>query len=259
MTVPKTASGGRRRLSVLLVATVMTVGLTGSWTLVTAVDRQERRHSAEAMDQRQQIIESAVDAEIRRYTETATDVASAIGAQSDLSAMDFVALTSNLSQERLPGITGVSLVVSATDSQIPQVQRQWRARGNPRLTLAAAGTGTEHLFVVLDHPFDGTPAQIGRDVNQSGEPAQALWAARTRKEVMASPTYVVPQDTALSPNQQQLSFVLAAPIYGGLGTPDVGELRGWLLMSLRGKDFITPTMPGAHGSSSWNRRRGSRP
>jgi diguanylate cyclase (GGDEF)-like protein len=235
----------RWRLSALLVTGVLAVGWAGTAVLATAVDHQHRDHAAEVMDQRVQVVESAVSAEVRRYTETTTDLAAAIGAQSDLGASDFRTLTSTLNRDRLPGISGASLVVAATDGQVPQLQRRWRARGNHGLVLDPNAVRGEHLFGVLSHPLDGTPPLTGRDVTTAAEPTQALLAARRLNEVRASPTYVLLKDRALPATQQQLSFVLAAPIRGGAGTPDAGRFRGWLVMGLRGSDFINQTMQGA--------------
>lgn len=232
----------RRHLSAALVVSVMAVGVLGSGALAFAVDAQQQRHASDVMDQRSQVIESAVRAEVRRYVETTSDLAAAIGAQSDLSASDFTALTANLNRQRLPGISGVSLVVPATDAETPLVQRVWRARGNRQLDLVPAGTGDEHLFSVLNHPLDGSAPQTGRDLSQAVEPTQAMAASRTRGDVTASVTYVLLKDRGLPRAQQQQSFVLARPIFGGVGTAHEGNFLGWLLVGMRGRDFISETL-----------------
>jgi diguanylate cyclase (GGDEF)-like protein len=235
----------RWRLSAVLVTAVMAVGLMGSWALVAAVKRQQQVQAQAVMDQRVQGTHSAVEAEVRRYVETTSDLAAAISAQSDLSASDFTALTSNLDRSRLPGIGGVSLVVPATDGQIPRLQRLWRARGAEQLTLAPAGTAEEHLFSVLDQSLDGTAPQTGRDLSVAVEPTQAMAASRSRDQVTASLTYVPLSDRGLPTEQQQQSFVLTTPVIGGLGTAIEGEFQGWLLMEVRGRDFISQTMESA--------------
>jgi diguanylate cyclase (GGDEF)-like protein len=233
----------RWRLSALLVTSVMAVGLVGSWALAVAVDRQRHVHAAAVMDQRVQVIENAVEGEVRRYVDTNTDLAEAIGAQSDLSASDFTALASSLNdRSRLPGASAVSLVVPATDGEIPRLQRFWRARGASQLSLDPVGAAEEHLLLVLNHPLDGTAPRTGRDFSVAVEPTQAMAASRTRGQVTASRTYVLLRDRALPIEQQQQSFVLVTQVLGGLGTPDEGEFRGWLLMGIRGRDFISETM-----------------
>ena len=231
-----------RRLSALLVTGVMALGLLGSWVMFTAMKSQEQTHASSAMDQRARVVENAVRAEVRRYMETGADLAAALGAQRHLSATNFAGVTSNLDHYRLPGISGTSLVVPATTSEIPQVEREWRARGNHELTLAPIETDYEHLFVVLNHPLDGTPVETGRDLSQALEPTEAMETARSYGQVTASATYVLLKDRDLPESQQQQSFVLVAPIVGGIGTPGEGVFRGWLLKGMRGGDFIEETM-----------------
>jgi len=238
-----------RRLSALLVVGVIMFGLLGSWGLSAAVEDQEQANASAAMDQRVRVIESAVAAEVRRYVETSTDLAAAIGAQRELSAVEFTALSLNLSRGRLPGTSGTSLVVPAADRDVPALQREWRARGSRDLVLDPFGTGGEHLFVVLNHPLDGSPAQTGRDLSQALEPTQALVAARSRGQVTASATYVLLRDRVLPKSEQQLSFVLAAPIVGAVGTTHQDEFLGWLVMGMRGRDFIDTTMAQASQDS----------
>jgi diguanylate cyclase (GGDEF)-like protein len=232
----------RWRLSALLVTLVMAVGLLGSWALVVAVNSQQQVQAFAVMDQRVQVIDSAVAAEVRRYVDTTADLAAAIGAQSDLSASDFTALTSNLNRSRLPGNSGVSLVVPATDGQIPRLQRLWAERGAQQLRLTPAGTADEHLFSVLNRPLDGTAPRTGRDFSVAVEPTQAMTASRVSGQVTASLTYVLLKDRGLPTEQQQQSFVLTTPIIGGLGTTHEGKFQGWLLMEMRGQDFISQTM-----------------
>ncbi len=237
-------SGARWRVSVLLVAGVLAIGLASTGALVLAVESQERAHLADVMDQRAHVVESAVNAEVQRYTEAATSLAAAVGAQSDLSADDFLALTRTLSTARLPGVSEVALVVPATDRQTPRLQRYWRAHGSDMLRLKPANTGGEHLFVVLSVELDALPPSEGRDLRTAAEPTQALIAARTG-QVTASATYVLLKDRQLPVDEKQLSFVIAAPIYAGIGTPDRGMFRGWLVLGMRATDFLGATLQAA--------------
>ena len=232
----------RWRISALLVVAVMAGGLACSWALVLGADKVQRDHASLAMTQRADLVGTAVEAEVRRYVETTGDLTAAIGAQSHLSASDFAALTATLDRSRLPGISGVSLVVPATDGEVPTLQRVWRARGNRELRLVPTGTVREHLFSVLTRTLDGTPPQTGRDLSQAVEPTQAMAASRTRDAVTASLTYVLLKDRDLPVAQQQQSFVLTAPVFGGQGTPREGRFLGWLLMGMRGRDFISETL-----------------
>lgn len=226
----------------LLVTLVMAVGLIASGALVVAVEEQQADQASEVMDQRVQVIENAVTAEVRRYVETITDLAAAVGAQSDLTASDFVAITATLDKTRLPGVSGVGLVVPGTDRQIPRLQRVWRERGNPQLTLVPLERGGEHLFVVMSQSLDGTQSQTGRDIDAAVAPTQAMRLSRNREQVTASAIYVLLRDRNLPTSQQQQSFVFAAPIFAGVGTAHQGRFEGWLLMGMRGRDFIDETM-----------------
>jgi diguanylate cyclase (GGDEF)-like protein len=233
---------GGQRLSAVLVTGVLTFGLLGSWALFMAAKAQEEAHATSAMDQRVRVIESAVTAEVRRYVETSSDLAAALGAQSDLTASDFTAVSSNLNRYRLPGVSGTSLVVPATTREIPGLQDEWRARGNPGLVLAPVEAKFEHLFLVLNEPLDGSEPQTGRDLSQAPEPTQAMTTARAFGQVTASSTYVLLRDRELPQSEQQQSFILAAPIVGAVGTTHQGIFQGWLVMGMRGGDFISETL-----------------
>lgn len=221
---------------------VLAAGLAGSWALVGVVNGQQHVHAHGELDHRAQVIESAVAAEVRRYVDTTADLATSIGAQSVLSASDFTALTSNLDRSRLPGISSVSFVVPATDAEIPRLQRIWRERGSRALKLRSAGTADEHLFSVLNQPLDGSAPHIGRDFSVAVEPTQAMAASLALDRVTASLTFVAAEDEGLGIPQPRKSFFLTAPVIAGFGTPHEGRLRGWLLMEIRGGDFVKKPM-----------------
>jgi diguanylate cyclase (GGDEF)-like protein len=224
------------------VGSVLVVGLSGSWALVGAVEGEQDQHRSEVMDQRVQVIENAVAAEIGRYLDAATDLAAGVGAQTTLTGSDFNALTATLTPQRLPGVSGAALVVPATDRELGRVQRQWRALGNGRLRLDPAKSTSEHLFIVMSRPMDGAATRKGKDLGGDAAPTQALRTGRSDGQVTASATYVLPGDRLLPAAEQQLSFILAAPIYAGVGTPDAALFRGWFVMSMRGEDFLAETL-----------------
>jgi len=234
----------RWRVSALLVAGVLAVGLTLTHVLVSAVESQERDHLADVMDQRLEVVESALSAEVQRYVETAASLGVAVGAQSDLSADDFVALTAPLATARLPGVSGAAFVIPANDRQIPRQQSYWRAHGSDGLRLAPASTDGAHLFVVLSVSFDGLATPGGGDLRSAAEPTEALLAARSG-QVTASSTYVWLKDRQLPVDERQLSFVIAAPVYAGIGTPDRGLFRGWLVLGIGAADFLDGTLRAA--------------
>ena len=232
----------RRWRAVAWVTVVVVVGLAGSLTVMTAVERAQQRHAAALMTQHADEVARAVDGEAERYRDTLSDVAAAVGAQSDFTAGDFTEITSRLTRQRLPGATGVAFAVPAPAGRVSAVQALWRARGASGLTLTPAGPAREHKFLIFSHPLDGTPATPGRDLSEAPQPAYALDVARASRQVTASETYVLLKDRTLPGTEQQKSFVLAMPVYGGMGTPDAGLFRGWTVMGMRGGDFMDETL-----------------
>lgn len=228
----------RRWTGVALVIAICVAGLIGSWAASTAVEGAQRRQAGQLMDQRADEVSRAVTAEADRYRDTLSDVAAAASAQSDFSKAGFLQITSKLSRLRLPGAAGVAFVVSTGDIDVTAVQAYWRARGAHGLTLASAGPGQEHMFLVFNRALDGGVTTAGRDLSLAPEPSDALRMSRATGKVTASLTYVLFKDRALPADRQQMSFMLAAPITASLGTPDFGQFRGWIVLSMRGGDFV---------------------
>jgi diguanylate cyclase (GGDEF)-like protein len=232
----------RRCAGVALVCAVLLAGLSGSWAATAGLERVQHNHAARLMDQYADDISRAVVAETNRYRHALADLAAAVGAQSDLTADDFAQITSKLNRRRLPGASSASFVVPSTDAQVPEVQAYWRDQGATGLRLSPVGTGSEHMFVIFSRPLDGVAAVFGRDVNRAAEPAEALRISRNSGQVTASRTYVLLKDRNLPAGQQQLSFMLAAPVYRGAGPSDPRRFRGWVFMGMRGGDFIAETL-----------------
>lgn len=228
----------RRWTGIALVAVVCAVGLAGSWATTTAVQRAQQRHAGQLMDQHADEVSRAITDEADRYRDTLSDVAASAGAQSDFTAADFTEITSKLSRQRLPGAASVAFAVSANHDQISAVQAAWRAQGASGLTLAAYGTANEHMFTIFTRSLDSTHTAPGRDLSRTPEPADAFRVSRSTGQVTASHTYTLLRDRALPSSQQQMSFLFAAPVYGGLGTPAAGRFQGWMVMNMRGGDFI---------------------
>jgi CHASE1-domain containing sensor protein len=229
---------GRRWISVALVIVVLLSGGAASFVLMASVDRTQQRFAGRLMDQNADSIGVAVDDEADRYDETLTDLAASVGAQSNFTSDDFNSVTSRLNRQRLPGVSGVAFVVPATRDEIPVVQAGWRDRGATGLRLVPVGGRFEHMFVVFSRTLDNTVPVPGRDLSQAAEPLEALHLARSSGRVAASRTYVLLKDRELPAVERQLSFMLTAPVYGSVGTPDEGRFRGWMLMGMRGGDFI---------------------
>jgi signal transduction histidine kinase len=221
-----------------VLAVVVMLGAGGTALAALALRHAGQDHARRAMNQQTLIVSQVVSAEIRRYSSSLTDLAAAIGAQADLEASEFAAITAPVDRERLPGATGVALVVPATTRGIPRVQAYWRARGANGLTLTPA-PGDEHMFVVLKRTIDGSAEGIGLDLAASRAAVDAIRAARETRRVATSRTYHLLRDAGLPPGEQQPSFVLAAPVYATSSqATDNGRFRGWVMMGLHGGDFL---------------------
>jgi signal transduction histidine kinase len=216
---------------------LLVVGLAVSVLMAGVLADTQRRQADERMDRHLEAARATVTAEAYRRVETLGHLAASVGVQEDLTAQDFEALTFRLAFRGMPGITDVGYVVSVPDSQVQAVQRAWRRKGSANLSLRPVGTA-EHRFVVLDRSLDTVSPALGSDLMAAAEPTEALDAARAGGQVTASRAYVLLRDRMLPADRQQTSFVLAAPVYGAGDAPDAGLLRGWLVMGVRGGDFI---------------------
>jgi diguanylate cyclase (GGDEF)-like protein len=233
------------------VAGICAVGLAGSCVATVAVQRVQRVHAGQLMDQHADEVRRTMMAEADRYRDTLNDASAGLGAQSRLTATDFAGITSKVNRERLPGATGIAFAISAGDSQVAAAQAHWREQGAPELVLQSVGTGIDHLFTVFSHPLDGALPTTGRDLSQSPEPADALRISRASGQLTASHPYVLLKDRNMPAAAQQMSFVFSVPVFGGAGTPDPGRFRGWIVMGMRGGDFVEETLRSqSHGAVS---------
>jgi signal transduction histidine kinase len=230
------ARGRRSRIVVLVVA----LGMIGTVLAVGALRRAAEDRFDQALEQRTTMVARTLTAEMRRYTTSLLDLAAAVGAQGQLSRPEFEAITAATDRQRLPGATGVALVVPATGAEVPRVQADWRRAGSPDLRLQPApGHASEHLFVVLSRTIDGSGSPAGQDLAAAPEAAAALSQAREGHQVAISASYRLLQDAAVPQEAQQLGFALAAPVYStSPSASDAGQFRGWMVMALRGGDFL---------------------
>ncbi|AGZ41716.1 histidine kinase [Actinoplanes friuliensis DSM 7358] len=219
---------------------MIALGLAGTALAAFALRRTDADRLSRALDQQTAIVAQTLAGEMRRYTTSLLDLAAAVGSQSRLETAEFAAITAATDRQRLPGASGVSLVVPATTGQIGGVERAWRTAGSPGLRLRAApGIRDGHLFVVQSRPIDGTAEAVGQDLAASTPAATALAKARDSHQVAISPTYRLLEDGDVPSARRQWSFVLAAPVYStSPAAPDAGQFRGWMVMGLRGADFL---------------------
>ncbi|GAA3382200.1 ATP-binding protein [Cryptosporangium minutisporangium] len=224
----------------LLAATVAVLGVVLSVLIAEGLRDVEQHGVDRAMDRQNAIARTAVAAEIRRYTDTARQVAASLGALENLDATRFFAIAATLPRENLPGATGLSVVVPATTAQIPAVQQSWRSRGQPTLTLTAVPDAPKHYFQVLNRRLDGTEPQVGRDFAAAPEPIAAMEAARLSGDLAVSDAYVLLRDRNLPTVRRQLSVALVAPIYRS--TTAARRFVGWVHLGVHGHDFLSMTL-----------------
>jgi signal transduction histidine kinase len=233
---PGTRAPGRFR-SVLVLILVVILGAGGTTAAAVALRRAGEDRAARALSQQAMIITQIVTGEVSRSIAALTGLAAAVGAQARLGSAEFTAVVAAAGRDRLPGASGVALVVPATRAQIPALRQSWRARGNPGLILRPDATAGGHLFVVLESSLDGGAPTLGRDLAGAGPAAAAMSLARQSRRPAMSGTYRLLDDQSLPVGEQQLSFTLTAPVFS-TAPADTGRFRGWLTLGLRGSDFL---------------------
>ena len=241
-------AGRRGWVGMLLVVLVLLMGGAVTGVAYGAVDQGEDRFAGQVMDRYTDDVTTAITDRITAYGEILTDLAFAVGAQTDLTRSGFDRYTAGLSTARMPGTSGVAFVVPTTDSDVAVVQQRWRARGEPRLTFTPVTGRPGHEFVVFERAFDGVDMR-GTDLESSPQAVEVVAAARQRGSVTVSAPYQLLRDRALPAAQRQTSFALAAPVITGLGSDAPDVFVGWVVMGLRGQDLLSHTMlQRAHGA-----------
>ncbi|MFC5004236.1 ATP-binding protein [Dactylosporangium cerinum] len=226
-------------VGILAILLVLALGLAASWNAAGSLRHNQQARANAVMDRDTSLAEAAVRTEIHRYLDALRTVAAAVGAHETLTFDDFATTTAPLRDAGLPGATSLVFVVPAEDSQLDDVERFWRDRGVTNLDLTAKGSGREHLFVIFSRPLDGAPSTVaGTDLSQSAEPTAALNEARRAGGPTVSDTYVLLRDRALLVARQQLSFAIAAPVYGNPTASGSKTFKGWVVFGLRGQNFV---------------------
>ncbi|GIJ43940.1 hypothetical protein Val02_08260 [Virgisporangium aliadipatigenens] len=211
-------------------------GVAASGAVGAVLRDSQERTTDTAMIRRTAEIQAAVASEVRRYEDTLTTLATATGALERLDTTRFADVTAAMDDLRLAGAISALFVVADTTATMPDVQREWRQRGATGLVLDGGGAGPEHLHVVLERLIDPTVTLSVRGFDFSRYPpvAAALTEARGTGTPAASETFLLPDDPLRPNGPAQRAFVLAAPVRG----PPEGAFLGWILMGVRGEDFI---------------------
>ncbi len=225
-----------------MVAAVLVTGGAVTAAAYDVVERGEDRYAGQVMDRYAADLSAAVSDRTSRYSETVGDLAAAVGAQSDLRAADFARMTATLDTARLPGAAGVSFVVPATAEQVAGLQRYWRDHGASGLTLQPAKGAVTHDFVVFEHTFDSVNDVAGIDLTQRPQVTEALRTARASGRPAISPAFRLIRDRGLDPGARQTSVAFAAPVFAGLGSAAPDRFQGWIVLPVRGQDFLAQTL-----------------
>ncbi|SHM51780.1 sensor histidine kinase [Cryptosporangium aurantiacum] len=224
-------AGGERTRGTLLAATVAVLGVALSVLLAEGLRDVERHGVDRAMDRQSTLARTAVAAEIRRYTDTARQLAASLGALETLDESRFAAVVPDAT---LAGAAGLSVVVPATTAQVSAVQRAWRA------DLTAVPDAPKHYFAVLDRRWGGTTPQVGLDLAAAPEAVAALEAARVSGDLVVTDAHVLLPDRNLPAARRQTSVALVAPIYRS--TTATRRFVGWVHLALHGRDFLETTL-----------------
>ena len=225
----------------MAVLVALTVGGVGVAVGVALADNQ-REAAQQQMQRRATLVSETVTNETRRYLDVVTILAANIGSYQNLSNAKFQQDTAPFAAMGLPGATAVTYLVPVEHRDVPAVQRTWRARGATDLTLQPVGAGP-HIFSVMMRSLDGvTTPRYGIDATQAAVPRETLEKARRTGRVTVSDPYQLLIDRSTPPAQRQMSFAIAAPVYALPDAHGKRAFRGWALLSLRGRDFISATL-----------------
>ena len=216
--------------SLVLGLTVLSCG----WSWAAVVSQDASALATRTLDTRAAAVEDAAEAEIARYTDALGLVAAALGSVGRVDAAAFDTASAPLGAMDLAGATSLAfLAPPVPDDALAAFRASWRARGSTGLELDPATARTTHVFAVLTRPLDGSDQRrTGVDVTGAPAPYAALRTARRSGEVAISDAYQLIIDQELPESERQTSFSVVAPVVRQ------DRLVGWVLMGLRGRDFL---------------------
>ncbi|WP_189116002.1 ATP-binding protein [Pilimelia terevasa] len=222
------------------------VGACAALGVGALLEHLRTQSAAQTMDRQTALAQQAVRAETTRYVDAVRDVAAGVGAQADLNDDDFQDITAPLADQHLSGASAVVLIVPVRPAERGRVQAFWRARGADGLVLRPGAPEPDvHYYSILERNLDGGGRRgTGTDVRQAAEPSAALAEAQRSDGPVVSDTYLLLRDRSRPRDQQQHSFVIVAPVYSPAAAVRGGvrPFRGWIVMGLRGQDFIAHTL-----------------
>jgi PAS domain S-box-containing protein len=235
----------RRRGWVLTITGLITVvGIGVSLMMGGLLAREQRAVGEREFARRSELVGAAVSAQTGRYIDALRTVAAATGAFTSLTAVKYAQVTESLRDMHLAGAASVVFLVPVTTAQIPAVQATWRARGATDLVLKPDGDKRDHIFSIYATSLSPGQAATGggTDATRAMAPTVAMRQAQASGRITVSDTYELIMDQALPAAQRQLSFVVTVPVYAPADPQGHRAFRGWVLMGVRGKDFMGATL-----------------
>ena len=237
-------AGGRRGWVLALTALTIVAGIGASVVMGALLARAQRAAGEQDFVRRSDLASAAVSAQSGRYIDSLRTVAAATGAFETLTAAKFTQVTESLREMHLAGAASVVFLVPVTTAQIPAAQASWRVHGDDGLVLNPVGNQREHIFSIYSVPLSATgrASRGGTDATQAVAPTLAMRQARASGQVTVSDAYQLVIDQDVPAGERQLSFVLTVPVYEPPDAQGHRLFRGWVLMAIRGQDFMGATL-----------------
>jgi signal transduction histidine kinase len=205
-----------RPSSALLTAGFVVFGVLVCVIVALILHGSEKITAERVMDRRVVSAREAVTTEAQRYADVVLGAAAGLGAQTDLTYDDFLAVTDPLDRMRLRGATGITYLAETEDG------------------------GTETVFrrVLVS---SGAPAPVA-DIDRHPPATDALRRSRGTDGVAASEPFRL---GAAPPAPLYLIFASTVP--SAPGQTDAG-FRGWVVLEVRAAQFMNDALvEAAHG------------
>ena len=217
---------------------VVLAGLLSTAGLAVLTQRQLHAAADERLERRASLVTQAVQSEVDRYEDALALVAAAAGSTPELTREQFDASVAPLQRMGLAGATSIVFFSPPVgDDEVASLQRRWRRLGATGLTLVPAAGLDEHVFSVMRQSLDGSErVPPGLDIAAAPAPYAAMQEAAAQDRTSITPPYTLLIDSDLPAEERQTSFSITVPVRHG------GDLRGWVLMGIRGQDFAGGVM-----------------
>ena len=227
--------GTSRAVAWLLAAAVLAGGLAATRHAVTAEHRAAAQEDTDRLLRLARRQAEAVGGAVREDVAMLQAAAAFQGVNGhDLDGFD--AFTSALPLEDHPGLSYVSFVVPVAPAQVPSLEAERRADGQPDFTVRRGPLDQRHHVVLFAGPNPGPP--IGTDIGIIGMLPHAMDRSADRGTVEITDAFIRFQDRPLPSVEQLPSVAIYVPVYvPGVPTATVQQRRdallGWTSSSIQ--------------------------